>query len=131
MSDPTQPPTGPFGLLRRLVNTGLRTIQNRIELLGIELQEEKCRLVELLLWTAVVVFLAIVAVVVLTIAVAYLAGESARPYVLLGAGVLYAAAAVTAVFVLRNKLTKEPPPLAETVAQIKKDREWLDSLSEK
>lgn len=123
-------PPGPLGSIRRLLHTVLLTLQSRVELIAIELREEKCRAVELLLWCAAAIFLAVIAVVVLTVAIAFLVGESARPYVLLGAGILYVAGAVGAFFVARRKLTSGPAPFEETVSQLKKDREWLKSHKE-
>jgi uncharacterized membrane protein YqjE len=131
VNDSTPSPPGLLALLRRVLDTGLGTIQNRVELIGIELQEEKLRLVELLLWSAAVVFMAVLGVAVLTVAVALLVGESARPYVLIGAGVLYLAGAALAMTRLRARFKNGPLPLSETASQLKKDREWLASLIEK
>jgi uncharacterized membrane protein YqjE len=131
VNDSTPSPPGLLTLLRRVLDTGLGTIQNRVELIGIELQEEKLRLVELLLWSAAVVFMAVLGVAVLTVAVAFLVGDSARPYVLIGAGVLYLAGAALAMIRLRARFKNGPLPLSETASQLKKDREWLASLIEK
>lgn len=117
--------------MRRLLHTSLGTIQNRIELIGIELQEEKTRFAEVFLWTAAAAFLAMLGLAVLTVGIAFLVGDSARPYFLLGAGLLYLAAAAAAFLILRNKLRNGPPPFSETVAQFKKDRQWLGSPKEK
>jgi uncharacterized membrane protein YqjE len=96
-------------------------------LFAVEVSEEKCRLVELLLWTAVVVCLGTIAVVVLTAALVFLVNESARPFVLVGLGVVYLLAALVAGAVLHRKLKNSPPPFSETVSQLEKDREWLNS----
>ena len=131
MSEPSQKSTGILGLLRQAAHSGLGLVKNRIELLGIELQEEKCRLVEVLALAIAGVFLAVIGLAVLTVGIAFFVGEEARPYFLLGAGLLYATLAVVMFILVRNKLKSGPRPFSETVSQFKKDREWLDSLNEK
>lgn len=106
-------------------------VRNRVELAGIELREEKHRAVELFWLTAAGVFFAGVAVMTLTVAIALLISASARPYFLLGMGILYAVGAVTAVLQLRHKLKNGQPPLAETIEQLRKDGEWLSSPKKK
>ena len=113
------------------MDTGLATIQNRIELAGLELREEHHRLADMLMGIVAGVFLALVAVVVLTLALAYLVSESVRPWFLLGAGLLYAGTAAAVFLILRSRLRKRPPPFAETLSQLRKDREWLGSLKDK
>ena len=52
MSEPQNPPGGLFQNLQRLADGGLELAQSRLELLSVELQIEKCRLVELLILAA-------------------------------------------------------------------------------
>ena len=114
-----------FAPARRLLDTALAAAQNRLELLSVELKEERVRLVELLLWTAAAVFFAVMALTVLTFAVVFLFWESARGYVLVALGLIYSTAALWSFVKLRNKLKNEAAPFAESLSELKKDRACL------
>lgn len=118
------------GFLASLKGLGtnlLGTIQTRLELLSVELQEEKGRLVELLLWTAATAFLGVIAVMTVTITVVVLAGDTLRPYVLVGFSLLYGLGAWGAARTLIHRLRHRPRPFASTLGELKKDRQWLTS----
>ena len=126
----TEPPPGGFlELLRRLCSTGLALCQNRLELLGVDLQEQKARFVKLFCLAAVAVLFANTAVLVLTATIVVLAGEQARVIVLVALSLIYLGAAVAAFLVLRRELKSAPPPFSGTISEFKKDREWLDPLN--
>jgi uncharacterized membrane protein YqjE len=127
MSADEPPRRGVFESLRRLCDTGLALVQNRVELFAVEIQEEKERLVRLLVLAAAAVFLANTAVIVLTLTVVFIAGEDARVPVLIGLSVAYLLAATGAFLLLRKHLRSAPPPFDTTVSELKKDREWLNS----
>lgn len=118
---------GLFASLKALGDSLISAIQTRLEILSVELQEEKWRLVELLVLTAAAIFFSVVAVVVLTITIVMLVGEEARPYVLLAFSVLYLMAAVISFRGIRDRLKNRPMPFAGTLAELKKDRECLKS----
>jgi uncharacterized membrane protein YqjE len=122
-------PRGVLASLRSLSDAVLALLQNRLELFGVEIQEQKERLVKVLVLAAVVVFLGNMAAVVLTVTIVVLAGEKARGPVLIVLSVLYALAAVAAFLALRKELRSGPPPLSETVSELKKDRDWINSPS--
>lgn len=129
MAGTDQPSRGLFGSLAGMFDTLLATVQNRLELFAVELQEEKCRLIEALVWAAAVIFLAIMAVTMLTLTVAFLAGmlfgDAALLWVLAGFTLLYATVACGAYRALKQRLCNRPLPFAETIAELKKDRECL------
>src|SRR5438093_3697656 len=116
---------GPTMLFRKLAQTGLGLLQNRSELLLVELQEEKARAIELLIWGGGLLFLGIMTMLLLTGTIIFLFPEEYRIYAAGGFTLLYLAGAIWVVFVLKALLKK--PPFPETVAQVKKDREWLES----
>jgi len=118
---------GLFTAARRLLDTGLAAVQNRVELVAVELREEKCRFFELLLLASSALFLGMMAVIVLTAAVVLICPEEVRGYVAIFFGLAYALSAAVAFSGVRSRLKNYPMPLAETSDQIKKDREWLDS----
>ena len=69
MSDPQNSPGGLFNNLQRLAEGGLELAQTRLELLSVELQIEKCQLVELLILAATLVALGVMTLLVTTAAV--------------------------------------------------------------
>ena len=119
------PVPGFLDSLRRLGSTVLGLIQNRLELFAVEVQEQKDRLVRVLLLTALTVFLANLALVVLTAAIVVLAGPEARKPVLIGLTVLYVLGAILAGLALRRELKSAPPPFQDSVNELKKDIDWL------
>ncbi len=113
--------------LRRLCAQGLALVQNRVELFAVEFQEEKERLIRVLVLAAVLVFLASMAAAVVTVTIVVLAGESARGPVLIGLSLFYILAAVAVFLALRKHLRAGPPPFNETASELKKDLDWLNS----
>ena len=114
-----------FGSLRTLLDTGLSLVQNRIELIGVELHEERSRLMKLLAETIAALILGTGGAVILTIAVVMAFPASWRPAVLAVCGVIYLAVAAILLFRVKKKLKDSPPPLFDSLVQVKKDREWL------
>jgi uncharacterized membrane protein YqjE len=112
-------------LVRKMVATGLGALHNRGELLMIELQEEKSRAISLLVRALSLLFLGVLSVMLLTAAVIFLFPEEQRVAVTLGLGVLYLVAAGVVALTIRSSL--KHPAFSETLAQMKKDREWLQS----
>lgn len=118
---------GLFASLRALGDSLVTAIQTRLELLSVELQEEKWRLVELLVLTAAAIFFGIVSVVVVTIAIVMMVSPEARPYVLVGFSVLYMLATIASMRGIRDRLKNRPLPFSGTIAELKKDGECLKS----
>ena len=127
MAEPEPPASGILGSLRRLCDGGLALLQTRAELLSVELQEQKERLVRVLVLAAAAVFLANMAAVVVTATVILLAGESARLPLLVAFSLLYVIATAVAFIALRKELRAGALPLSGTIAELKKDRDWLNS----
>ncbi len=125
MTDNNEPQTGMLGSLRRLCDNGLTLLHNRVELFSVELQEQKARLVKIMLLAAVAILLGHMAFLLLTAIILVVVGEEARGLVLIGLCVLYALAATGAFFALRKEL-RAPPPFSGTLDQLKKDQEWLN-----
>jgi uncharacterized membrane protein YqjE len=107
-------------LLARLVTI----VDNRLELLAVELQEERLRILRgmlLVLGAAVFVFLAGVA---LTIAVAVFFWDYAPVAAVLALAVLYGGCAAW-LYIGFRRLQRDWRTLPETVDQLRKDCEWL------
>ena len=125
MAEGEPPSRGVLQSLRGLTDSILALLQNRLELFGVEIQEQKERLLRVLIWTAVVVFLGNMTAILLTLTIVVLAGEKARGPVLIGLTLVYLAGAIAAILALRKEMRSVPPALSETTAEIKKDRDWL------
>jgi uncharacterized membrane protein YqjE len=128
MTEPGSNPPGLPGLFRKVVLTGVAALRNRGELFLVEFEEEKVRVIELLIWTAIAGFLGMMFLVVLTGTVIFLFPVGWRIYAAMGFCLLYLAAAIFAVLNLRALWRSTPPAFSETLAEVKKDTEWLDSL---
>ena len=115
------------GTLRRLGDTLLSTLHNRVQLLGVELEEERAWLISTLIWTAAAVFLSGLTVVLVVITAVWLSPESARPWVLVGFTAIFTLLSVNSIACLRRQITTKPPPFAATGAELKKDIEWIRS----
>ena len=124
MSDTGQEAGGLFATFRRLLDTGLAAVQNRLELFAVELREEKCRLLEMLLCAAAAFFFGILAVLTVTVTVVVLFQEYAK-LLLAGFSLLYICGAIVSFWLLKKRLKCKPTPFADSIAELKKDREWL------
>ena len=127
MPPPQPPPRGVFASLRRLTDAALALLQNRVELFAVEIQEEKARLVRVLILAAAMVLLGNMAAVLGTATIVVLVNKSAQVPVLIVLSVSYLVAALAAFLALRKQLNSAPPPLKDTVSELKKDRDWLNS----
>ncbi len=113
---------GIFGSFRRLGETALAIVQNRLELIAVEFREEKSRVIGLFVWGAALVFMGFQALTAIMLTLAVLYRDQAL-YVFGGFAAFYLLGGITAFFLVRSKL--KSPPFGETIAQLKKDRVWL------
>jgi uncharacterized membrane protein YqjE len=113
-------------LTRKIIQTGLGALGNRGELLAVEWQEEKARLVALLLWGLVFLLFGILAIGLLTATVIFLLPPEQRIYAAAGFTLLYLVGAIVALVIMKSLLKQEP--FGESIAQVKKDRLWVQTL---
>ena|SRR2546422_62425 len=121
-----QQPPGLGTLATRLARTGLGLLRNRAELFALEWEEERARLIELLVWGVGLVFLAFMAMMLITATIIFLVPQEFRVYVAAGFAVLYLAGAVVSFLTLKSLLKEEA--FSESMRQVKMDRLWLESL---
>jgi uncharacterized membrane protein YqjE len=112
---------GLSGSLRRMTATLLGTLQNRIELFSLEMQEEREWLVITLIWASALVFLSGCALTLVTVTIIMLTPEAAQRYVMVALCVIYIALAVGGAVGLRKRLGEKPPAFKDTVSELKKD----------
>ena len=116
--------TGLFSSLKRLADLGVATARNRIELFAVELQEEKCRLVQSLLLVAAVIALGTTALCLVTITIVLLFWENGRLPALMVLSVLFIAATAFLGWTL-NKRLRSGPTFSATLVELQKDRACL------
>jgi len=116
---------GLVGSVRRLTDSTIALLKNRAELAILELQEEKARLISASLWGGLFIFSSLMAVMAMTCTLIFLFWDQ-KLNVAIALLVLYLIGIVAAFFLLKRRL-KTPAPFAETVAQLKKDRAWLQN----
>jgi uncharacterized membrane protein YqjE len=116
------------GAIRSLVAAAVGMVETRIELFALEFQEERIRLIELVILAGVIVGLSIATVGVVTIGFILLFEGKARLVALVGLGLGYALAAGWCYRILSNRL-KACTPFAGTLGEIKKDQVCLRAKS--
>jgi uncharacterized membrane protein YqjE len=126
MGNNAPPPAGILKTLRKLGRTGVALLQNRIELFSVELEEQKARLVKILVLAGVAIFVGNAALLAVSAAIVVLAGPEARVYVLIALSALYILVALWAFLALREELWDSPPPFEDSVSELKKDGDWLN-----
>jgi len=126
MPDQNYEGPGLAALIRRFTRTGFGALHNRGELLSVEWQEERMRMTELLIWTVAGLFFALLGTGLLTAFVVFLFPENLRIYALAGFALLYLAVAIVAWSNLKGLLKEEP--FTESITQMRKDAECLESL---
>ncbi len=114
---------GLLGSLQRVCDTGVSIVKNRVELATLELKEEKSRLVSAAVWGGIFMVSTFMAVIAIACTVLFMLWDQ-RLYVAIGFLAFCIIGAFTAFLLVKGKL-KAPKPFAETIAQLKKDRAWL------
>lgn len=122
METPSLPSAGILNSIRALADSLLGIVQDRLELVSVELQEEKLRLIQIFIWISAAIFTGMMAVTFASIFIVYLLWESARLAALGGLTLLYTVAAVTIVVCFRRYISRQPKPFAATLGEIKVDR---------
>ena len=121
------PPVGIMGSFRTLGDALIASVQDRLELLSLELQEEKFRLVQTIIWISAAVFAGMMAVICASLTVVFLFWESARPAVLCGLTLFYTAAVIAIIVAFRRYLRNQPKPFTATLQELGEDRTCIQT----
>ncbi len=113
---------GLLGSLRALGDSLLGMVEDRIELFSVELQEEKCRLIQTFMWISAALFAAMLAITFASLTLVYLFWDTARLAVLGGLTLFYAGALAAIIVALRRFIARQPLPFSATQQEIQKDR---------
>jgi uncharacterized membrane protein YqjE len=114
--------TGMLGSLRGLADGLLATAQDRVELISLEIREEKFRLIQLFIWISAAVVAALLAITFVSFTIVYLFWDTARIAVLTGFSVLYTGGFVAALLYCRKFISRQPRPFESTLSELQRDR---------
>ncbi len=118
--------TGLFASLRRMLATLLALVHTRLELVGVEIEEQIEHAAAVLLWSIAAIFFASLTVLLLALTVVIAFWDGHR---LLAAGLVtasFAATALAAALVVRRRLRQRPRFLAATVGELQRDAATLE-----
>jgi uncharacterized membrane protein YqjE len=113
-------------LARRTLGTVVGALQNRAELFTVEFEEENDRVLKMVVLGLTAVFLLEMAVLLLTGTIIFLVPEQYRVYAAGGFAALYLIGAVAAGLTIKKLVKKQP--FSESLKQLKKDAELLDTI---
>jgi uncharacterized membrane protein YqjE len=111
------------GPLRRILDSAFAIFETRLELIGIELQEEKERLIVVLFLGLAAMMLAMMALISLTVLIAIFFWDTYRWEALGGITLLYALIAIVCGLRARSKLRDAPHLFDDTLDEFRKDRD--------
>jgi uncharacterized membrane protein YqjE len=124
---PERTPQSPPGPLRRILSSAFAIFETRLELIGIELQEEKERLIGVLFLGLAAMMLAMMALISLTVLIAIVFWDTYRYQALGGITLLYVLIAVGCGLRARSNLRDAPNMFDDTLAEFRKDRDTFRS----
>lgn len=111
--------------LRRLAATLIALLQTRLELLATELEEERVRLVQVLLWGCIALASLLLGVVMLTLFVVVLFWDAHRVLVSGLLALTFIAIGLAAVAVARSRARARSRLFSASLAELANDREQL------
>lgn len=124
--DPSDPKAqGWLDSLRRMGDSVLGLVQSRFELFAVELQEEKLRALNLVVWLVVALTLVVAGLLAGLAALGIWLWSVAGYLGLMGLMLAALAAAAGVLWGIRRRIRSGPVPFAETVAEFRKDRACL------
>ena len=128
MDTSTEPSPGLFSAVRRLLNTALAGIENRIELFLVELREERFRVFEVLLLGCAAALLGFMALLTVTVTLVVVFWDSARVQVLVGLSTCYSLGTIGILWRLKV-LLRNWSSFSATLEELKKDRACFEEES--
>lgn len=115
------PPTGFLGSLHGFADSFFAIARDRLRLFSLELQEEKLRLIQVLVLVCAAIFAGFMAVTFLSLTIAFAFWETARLQALGGIAAFYAAGVVGLVIGIKRVLKAHPRPFDATLRGLKED----------
>jgi uncharacterized membrane protein YqjE len=118
-------PSGLLGNLRGFLDGALGSAHDRLELLAVELHEEKFRLIQIFIWISAIVVLGILAMVCASFAVVVMLWDTARVAAICSLAAAYALGLIGTIVGFRRFLKRQPKPFAATLSELRQDRECI------
>jgi uncharacterized membrane protein YqjE len=128
METSTESSLGLFRSVKRLLNTALAGVENRIELFLVELREERLLVFEALLLGCAAAVLGFMALLTVTVALVVIFWDSARVPVLVVLSACYSLGTIGVLWRLKTRL-RNRSPFSATLDELKKDRACLEEQS--
>jgi uncharacterized membrane protein YqjE len=104
------------------IHAFIGVLRSRLELFLFELEEQKVRLVELILWLVCLVIFGLIFLGVTSAAIVFLLPADWRGVGALVLALIYGLIACTSVWRIRSIVSQESPVFEESLAQLKKDQ---------
>jgi uncharacterized membrane protein YqjE len=117
--------TGIVADLKSTVSTGLRAVRTRLELMSIELAEEKAWAVRYLAIAVTALYLISFGLLLAIFALVLWAAEENRPAILACFAVAFVVLGAGGVFYITSASKRRAPPFAETISVLKGDEKAL------
>jgi uncharacterized membrane protein YqjE len=111
--------------LRRLAATLIEAVHTRLELAATEIEEERLRILQLLLWGALSLFFLALGLVMLTFFVVLVFWETDRVLVTFLIAAIYLIIGAVLAFQARARARQKSRLFAATLAELDKDRDRL------
>jgi len=121
--------SGFTGAADRFGNIGLKILEDRLELLSLEMREAKIRFVQALLLTCMGVVFSLLGILLLVLTILYLLPPELRLYGLTVSAVVSMFAALLTFILLRRHLERKPLAFDQSVAELKKDTTCFSTRS--
>ncbi len=119
--------SGLMGSVKRLLSTLTSIASTRLELLANELQEERLRLTQMLLFVLFALFCFGMGILLLTVFIVVLFWDDHRLAVLGALSVLFFAAGMLMAMLLRSKMQAKSKLFSASLAELDKDRAQLSA----
>jgi uncharacterized membrane protein YqjE len=97
-------------------------VEDRLQLVSLELHEEKLRLIQIFVWISAAVFTGMMAIAFASLTVVFLFWGTARLAVLGGFALFYAGALAVIAIAFRRYLARQPKPFTATREELREDR---------
>ena len=118
-----------LGSLRTLATTFIEVIATRLEILTVELHEERLRLTKILLWATLMLFFAGLVVVFLSLLVVVVNWDEHRVAALVGVVIFHAALGAGMALLLFRQLGRKSRLFSTSLQELRKDESALGAGS--
>ena len=119
---------GALGDIKGVVSTGVRAVRTRLELLAIEVKEEKAWAIRFIVIAITALYLLTFGLLLAILALVLFAAEENRPAILAICAGVFLAGGVGAGLWIKAKASARSPLFEETIAVLKGDERGLQEL---